>query len=58
MSWFQTHVDAICVLVILAFSSIFFINIGGGVLRVADEQIYSQWAFHMLKNGDYLTPWV
>ncbi len=57
LSWFSANVDALCVLAILAFSVIFFINIGNGVLRVADEQTYSQWAFHMTKTGDYLTPW-
>jgi outer membrane protein assembly factor BamB len=57
LPWFSTHADTLCVLAILAFSTIFFINLGSGVLRAADEQTYSQWAFHMLKNGDYLTPW-
>ena len=42
---------------ILAFSIIFFVNLGNGVLQTADEQTYSQWAFHMVKTGDYLTPW-
>jgi len=56
-SWFSAHVDALCVLAILAFSIIFFINLGSGVLRAADEQTYSQWAFHMVRTGDYLTPW-
>jgi 4-amino-4-deoxy-L-arabinose transferase-like glycosyltransferase len=44
-------------LVILGFSTIFFINLGSGVLWAADEQTYSQWAFHMVRTGDYLTPW-
>jgi 4-amino-4-deoxy-L-arabinose transferase-like glycosyltransferase len=56
-SWFSVHADAVCILLILAFSNIFFINLGFGVLRAADEQTYSQWAFHMVKTGDYLTPW-
>jgi outer membrane protein assembly factor BamB len=56
-SWFFTHSDAVFVLVILAFSTIFFINLGSGALWAADEQTYSQWAFHMVKSGDYLTPW-
>ena len=55
--WFSAHADTICILAILAFSIIFFINLGSGVLWAADEQTYSQWAFHMVKNGDYLTPW-
>jgi 4-amino-4-deoxy-L-arabinose transferase-like glycosyltransferase len=44
-------------LAILAFSLIFFVNLGSGVLQVSDEQTYSQWAYHMVKTGDYLTPW-
>jgi 4-amino-4-deoxy-L-arabinose transferase-like glycosyltransferase len=55
--WFSAHTNALCVLAILAFSTIFFINLGNGHLWAADEQTYSQWAFHMVKNGDYLTPW-
>jgi outer membrane protein assembly factor BamB len=56
-SWFRRHADAVCILMILAFSLIFFVNLGSGVLQVADEQTYSQWAYHMVKTGDYLTPW-
>jgi outer membrane protein assembly factor BamB len=56
-SWFSVHAHALCVLTIMAFSIIFFINLGSGYLWVADEQTYSQWAFHMVKNGDYITPW-
>ena len=56
-SWFIAHADAVFVLAILAFSLIFFVNLGNGVLQTADEQTYSQWAFHMVKTGDYLTPW-
>jgi outer membrane protein assembly factor BamB len=55
--WFSAHIDAICILVILAFSTIFFLNLGSGSLWAADEQTYSQWAYHMVKNGDYLTPY-
>jgi outer membrane protein assembly factor BamB len=56
-SWFSAHTDASCILAILAFSTIFFINLGNGPLWGADEHTYSQWAFHMVKSGDYLTPW-
>jgi len=56
-SWFQRHADAVFIVVILAFSLIFFVNLGSGVLQIADEQTYSQWAYHMVKTGDYLTPW-
>jgi outer membrane protein assembly factor BamB len=56
-SWFSKHIDAVCILAILAFSIIFFINLGSGPLWGADEQTYSQWAFHMTRTGDYFTPW-
>jgi outer membrane protein assembly factor BamB len=55
--WFSAHADTLCVLAILAFSAIFFINLGSGHLWATDEQTYSQWAFHMFKSGDYMTPW-
>jgi outer membrane protein assembly factor BamB len=57
LPWFSAHADAFCVLAILAFSIIFFVNLRNGPLWAADEQTYSQWAFHMVKNGDYMTPW-
>jgi eukaryotic-like serine/threonine-protein kinase len=57
LSWFSAHFDALCILAILAFSTIFFINLGNGLLWAADEQTYSQWAYHMTKSGDYLNPW-
>ncbi len=57
ITWFSAHFDALCILAILAFSTIFFINLGNGLLWAADEQIYSQWAYHMVKSGDYLNPW-
>jgi outer membrane protein assembly factor BamB len=56
-SWFSSHSDAVFVLIILCFSIIFWVNIGSGHLWASDEQTYSQWAFHMVKNGDYLNPW-
>ena len=55
-TWISEHTDAVCILVILAFSAIFFINLGNGPLWAADEQTYSQWAYHMVKSGDYVTP--
>ena len=57
ITWFSKHFDALCILVILAFSTMFFINLGNGPLWAADEQTYSQWAYHMVKSGDYLNPW-
>jgi outer membrane protein assembly factor BamB len=55
--WFSKHADALCVLAILVFSALFFVNLGDGILWSADEQTYSQWAYHMIKTGDYVTPW-
>jgi outer membrane protein assembly factor BamB len=57
LTWVSAHADTLCVLGILAFSIIFFVYLGSGGLWAADEQTYSQWAFHMVKSGDYLTPW-
>jgi outer membrane protein assembly factor BamB len=57
LPWYSAHADALCIVVILAFSTIFFVNLGNSPLWVTDEQTYSQWAFHMFKTGDYLTPW-
>ena len=56
-SWLSRHVDAVCILAILVFSTSFFVNLGNGHLIAADEQTYSQWTFHMIKTGDYFTPW-
>jgi outer membrane protein assembly factor BamB len=56
-SWFSLHSDAVFILVIIAFSIIFWVNLGNGHLWAADEQTYSQWAFHMVKYGDYINPW-
>ena len=57
MLWFYAHTEIFCILAILVFSIIFFVNLGNVPLRATDEQTYSQWAFHMVKSGDYLTPW-
>ena len=57
LSWLSAHKDAVFVLAILAFSAFFFVNIGSEPLWIADERTYAQWAFHMIKNGDYLNPW-
>jgi len=57
LQWLSKHADALCILTILAFSALFFVNLGNGPLWVDDEQTYSQWAFHMFKTGDYMTPW-
>ena len=56
-SWFFAHADALCVFGILASSILFLLNLGTGFLWGTDEQTYSQMAYHMVKNGDYLTPW-
>jgi 4-amino-4-deoxy-L-arabinose transferase-like glycosyltransferase len=55
-SWFSVHKEAICILIIIGFSAVFFVNLGNGQLWLADEQTYSQMAYHMFKTGDYLTP--
>ncbi len=57
LPWLSQHTDILCILAILAFSSLFFVNLGSAPLWEADEQTYSQWAFHMFKTGDYVTPW-
>jgi outer membrane protein assembly factor BamB len=57
LPWLSKHVEALCILAILTFSTLFFVNLENGPLWVADEQIYSQWAFNMFKTGDYMTPW-
>ncbi|MCW4054754.1 MAG: PQQ-binding-like beta-propeller repeat protein [Candidatus Bathyarchaeota archaeon] len=57
LHWLSKHVDSLCILAIMAFSALFFVNLGNEPLWVADEQTYSQWAFHMFKDGDYMTPW-
>jgi outer membrane protein assembly factor BamB len=54
--WVSQHLDALCILAILAFSAGFFVNLADGPLWAADEQTYSQWAYHMVRSGDYLTP--
>jgi outer membrane protein assembly factor BamB len=57
-SWCKAHFDLFCVLAILVFSiALFFAHLENHLLWVYDEQIYSQWSYHMLKTGDYLTPW-
>ena len=53
--WLSEHINALCILAILAFLTVFFVNLGSGPLWAADEQTYSQLAFNMLKTGDYLT---
>ena len=57
LPWLSEHINVLCLLAILGFSALFFVNLGREPLWVADEQTYSQWAFHMLKTGDYITPW-
>ncbi|MCW4000290.1 MAG: PQQ-binding-like beta-propeller repeat protein [Candidatus Bathyarchaeota archaeon] len=56
-SWITRHLDAACVVAILAFSTVFYLNLSSGHLWAADEQTYVQWAFHMYRSGDYITPW-
>jgi 4-amino-4-deoxy-L-arabinose transferase-like glycosyltransferase len=56
-SWVTQHIDALCILVILAVSTVFFFNLSSAHLWAADEQTYMQWAFYMYRSGDYVTPW-
>jgi hypothetical protein len=55
--WLSAHVNALCALTILVFAAAFLVYIGNGPLWSADEQTYSQMAYHMVKSGDYLLPW-
>jgi eukaryotic-like serine/threonine-protein kinase len=55
--WYIIHGDALCLLVILLFSILFFVDFGRGVLWEADEKTYTQMAYHMFKTGDYFTPY-
>ncbi len=53
----MAHFDLLVILAILILSSLHFINLGASPLWAADEQTYTQYSYHMLKTGDYLTPW-
>ncbi|MGE5556372.1 MAG: PQQ-binding-like beta-propeller repeat protein [Methanocella sp.] len=55
--WYKAHLDLLVVIVILACSALLFVNLDNAPMWPADEQTYAQWSFHMLKTGDYLTPW-
>jgi outer membrane protein assembly factor BamB len=57
LPWIKRHLDLVCVCVILVFSTLLFVNLGKPILWASDEQTYEQWTYHMLKTGDYLTPW-
>jgi len=57
LTWAKSRLDALCILAILAFSVLFFINMTGEHLWVADEQTYTQWAYHMLRTGDFMNEW-
>lgn len=56
-AWLSAHADALCIIAILTCSSVFLINLGKDFLWAADEQTYSSMAYHMVRNGDFLTPW-
>jgi outer membrane protein assembly factor BamB len=57
-TWALAHTDALFIAIIFSFSAVFYVYIGNGSLWAADEQTYTQMAYHMLKSGDYLTPFV
>lgn len=55
--WYKARLDLLVVIAILACSALLFVNLDNAPMWPADEQTYAQWSFHMLKTGDYLTPW-
>ena len=57
LPWIRAHADALCIGALLAFSLLFYINLTAEHLWVADEQTYTQWAYHMLRTGDYMNEW-
>jgi outer membrane protein assembly factor BamB len=57
-SWFLSHVNLVCALIILGFAVAFFVSLSAGPLWAADEKTYSQMAYHMFRSGDYLLPWI
>ena len=53
-----SHIDFFYTLIVLAFGIILFIpGLGNEALWVGDETVHFQWAEHMVRTGDYLTPW-
>ncbi len=57
-SWFTAHLNLACAAMILAFSAVYLLNLNGPPLWATDEKIYTQIAYHIVKSGDYFTPWV
>lgn len=57
-SWFASPINFVCVVLILGFTAIYLLNINNPPLWAADEKTYSQISFHILKSGDYWSPWV
>ena len=57
-SWFTAHLNIVCAAMILAFSAIFLLSLNGSPLWAADEKTYTQISYHIIKSGDYFTPWV
>ena len=53
----RPHIDALCVLLIIIFSSFnVFYNLGQEPYWKHDEFTYAGWAWNMFKTGDYLRP--
>ena len=57
-SWFSAHLNLVCAAMILAFSAIYLLSLNGSPLWAADEKTYTQISYHIVKSGDYFTPWV
>jgi eukaryotic-like serine/threonine-protein kinase len=57
-SWFTANINMLCAVIVLFFSVIYLLSLNSSPLWAADEKTYSQIAYHMVKSGDYFTPWV
>ena len=57
-SWLTEHLNLVCAAMILVFSAIYLLSLNGSPLWAADEKTYTQIAYHIVKSGDYFTPWV
>ncbi len=51
------YTNFIVSIIIIAFTIISYLSLSSGPMWAADEKTYSANAFHMIKSGDYITPW-